>query len=125
MARSTPSSCAIFRTSGVARTPPLGRGVQERPGLPYGWAAGLQGRFVLADHHQHGPDRDDLALGDEDPRDLPGGGRRNLDRRLVGLHLDERVVLGDLLALGDEPAGDLALGQALTEVGELELVGHR
>ena len=26
---------------------------------------------------------------------------------------------------GDEPAGDLTLGQALAEVGELELVGHR
>ena len=80
---------------------------------------------VLADHDQHGPDRHDLALGHEDARDLPGRRRRNLDRRLVGLHLDERVVLGDLLALGDEPARDLALGQALAEIGELELVRHQ
>ena len=82
-------------------------------------------RPVLADHDEHRPDRDDLALGDEDPRDLPGRRRRDLDRRLVGLDLDERIVLGDLLALRDEPAGDLALGQALAEVGQLELVGHR
>ena len=34
------------------------------------------------------------------------------------------VVLGDLLALLDEPTGDLALGQSLAEVGQLELVGH-
>ena len=54
----------------------------------------------------------------------PGRGRRDLDRRLVGLDLDERVVLGDLLPLGDEPACDLAFGQALAEVGQLELVGH-
>ena len=39
--------------------------------------------------------------------------------------LDEGVVLGDLLPFGDEPAGDLALGQALAEVGQLELVRHR
>jgi hypothetical protein len=34
------------------------------------------------------------------------------------------IVLGDLVALGDQPPGDLALGQALTEVGELERVRH-
>ena len=55
---------------------------------------------------------------------LPGRGRRDLDRRLVGLDLDERVVLCDLLSLDDEPARDLALGQALAEVGQLELVRH-
>src|SRR5262249_3703668 len=50
--------------------------------------------------------------------------RRDLDRRLVRLHLDERVVLGDLLPLAHEPARDLAFGQALAQVGKLELVGH-
>ena len=81
-------------------------------------------RTVAADHDQHGADRDDLALGDEDPRDGSASRRRDLDGRLVGRDLDERVVLGDLLALLDEPAGDLALGQALAEVRQLELVGH-
>ena len=95
-----------------------------------GWTArvverlGRSGGAVLADDDEHRPDRDDLAFLDEDLRDLAGGGRRDLDGRLVGLDLDERLVLGDLVALGDEPAGDLAFGQALAEVGKLELVRH-
>src|SRR5581483_9281411 len=38
--------------------------------------------------------------------------------------LNERIVLRDLLPLGHEPARDLSLGQALTEVRKLELVAH-
>jgi hypothetical protein len=79
---------------------------------------------VAVDHDQHRPDRRDLALGDEDPRHGACCGRRDLDRRLVGLDLDERVVLRDLLALRDEPARDLALGQPLAEIGQLELIRH-
>ena len=56
--------------------------------------------------------------------DRTGGRRLNLDRRLVRLDLDERIVLGDLVALGDQPARDLALGQSLAEIGEPEGVGH-
>ena len=65
-----------------------------------------------------------LPFLDEDARDLPGRRRGDLDGRLVRLDLDERLVLGHLVPLGDEPAGDLALGQALAEVRKLELVGH-
>ena len=79
---------------------------------------------VAADHDEHGAHRDDLAFGDEDSRDGSARRRRDLDRRLVGRDLDERVVLGDLLALLDEPASDLAFGQSFAEVGQLELVGH-
>jgi hypothetical protein len=92
-------------------------------------ASPLSGRLgdvlaLLADDDEHGTDRRDLALGDEDPKHgarVRGG---NVDRRLVRLHLHQRVVFGDLLALGDEPARDLALREALAEVGELERVGH-
>ncbi len=84
----------------------------------------LRNGAVGSDHDQHRPHRNDRALLDEDLRDLPGGGRRDLDRRLVRLDLDERLILGDLVAHGDEPAGDLALGQPLAEIGQLELVGH-
>src|SRR5258706_154019 len=42
----------------------------------------------------------------------------------VGRAFDGRLVLFDLLAFLHEPARDRALGQAFTEVGELELVGH-
>ena len=103
---------------GTSRCLALGR-------VPFGrrrWRARLCA--VLADHDEDRPDRDDLALLDEDLRDLAGGRRRDLDRRLVGLDLDERLVLGDLVALGHEPAGDLAFGQALAEIGKLELVRH-
>ena len=125
--RSTPSSCAIRLISGVARH--LGRGLPRRLGRRGGLGPRLLLHHrgcgpVLADHDQHGPDGHDVAFGDQDPRDLAGRRRGDLDRRLVGLHLDQRVVLGDLLPLGDEPAGDLALGQPLAEVGQLELVGH-
>ena len=79
---------------------------------------------VVADHDEDGADRDHLALGDEDLRHSAARRRRDLDRRLVRRDLDERRIFGDVLALLDEPAGDLALGQALAEVGQLELVGH-
>ena len=77
-----------------------------------------------ADHDEHRPDRNDFAFGDENRRTTPAGRRRDLDRRLVGRDLDERVVLRDLLALLHEPARDLAFGEALAEIGQLELVGH-
>ncbi len=78
-----------------------------------------------ADHHEQRADRDDVAFRDEDPADDPGGRGRDLDRRLVGLDLDQRVVLGDLLPHRDEPARDLALGEALAQIGKPELVRHQ
>ena len=59
-----------------------------------------------------------------DPRDDTGERRRDLGRRLVGDHLDERRVLFDHLALFHEPAIDLGLGDPFAEVGKLE-VGHQ
>ena len=121
-ASSTPSSCAS-RGRAASRAPcsswlrrRLRSGRCRR-------AAGCAAPFA-ADHDEHRADGDDLALADEDLRDDAGGRRRDLDRRLVGRDLDERIVLGDLLALRDEPARDLALGQSLAEVGQLELVRH-
>ena len=93
------------------------RGRRRRPRLNL--------RAVRSDHDQNGPDRHDLALGDEDLRDGSSRRRGDLDRRLVGLDLDQRIVLRDLLALAHEPARDLALGQPLAQVGQPELVRHR
>ena len=76
------------------------------------------------DHDEHCTDGCDLSLLDEDLQHGALPRRGDLDGRLVGLHLDERLILGDLVTLRDEPARDLGLGQALAEVGELELVGH-
>ena len=79
---------------------------------------------LLADHDEHGPDGSDLTLLDEDLEHRAAPRRRDLDRRLVGLHLDERLVLLDALPLRDEPACDLGFRETLAEVGELELVRH-
>jgi hypothetical protein len=56
---------------------------------------------------------------------LPAAGDGISTVVLVGLDLDERIVLGDLLPFGDEPARDLAFGQALAEVRQLQLVRHQ
>ena len=80
--------------------------------------------FVRENDDEHRADRNDFALADEDLRDDAARRRGDLDRRLVRRDLDERVVFGDLLAHVHEPARDLALGQALTEIGQLELVRH-
>ena len=89
------------------------------------WHRLLGDRFArLADHDEDRADRSDLALGHDDAENRPLVRRRDLDGRLVRLDLDERVVLGDLLALGDEPARDLAFGQPLPEVGQFERLRH-
>jgi hypothetical protein len=82
------------------------------------------GFALVADHDEHGSHGRHLALADEDPQDGPRGRRRNLDGRLVRLDFDQRLVLGHLLTLGDEPARDLSLRQPFTQVGQLELVRH-
>ncbi len=78
----------------------------------------------LADHDELGADGCDLTLGHENPEHRAGIRRGDLDGRLVGLDLDERIVLGDHLPLGDEPARDLALREPLAEIGELERARH-
>ncbi len=82
------------------------------------------GRRIAADDDEDRAHRDNLALGDEDARHDTARGRRDLHGRLVRLHLDQRVVLGDLRALCHEPARDLAFGEALAEIRKLELVRH-
>ena len=57
---------------------------------------------------------------------LPATGRFHLDRRLVGHHVGERLVLVDLVADLDVPGDDLGLGDAFADVGQLEFVAsHR
>ena len=82
-----------------------------------------RGASVL-DHHEERPDRDCLAGADEERPDPPRRRRGDLHRRLVGLHLEERLVLRDHVPFRHEPRADLPVGQALAEVGELQLVAH-
>ena len=79
---------------------------------------------LLAEDDQGRAHGRDPALGDEDHQHGAGIRRRDLDRRLVRLDLDERIALGDHISLSHEPAGDLALGEALPEPRQLELVRH-
>ena len=60
----------------------------------------------------------------EDPEHDAGHRRADLDRRLVGLDLDDRLVLDHRIALAHEPAGDLALGQPLAQLRQRERVCH-
>ena len=83
-----------------------------------GLAAGL-----LVDGGEERVDADGLALLGDDLGEDAGGGRRNLDRHLVGLELAEHLV--DLDGVADllEPGGDGGLGDALAERGHAD-VGH-
>ena len=53
---------------------------------------------------------------------LPATGRFHLDRRLVGHHVGDLLVLGDRVADLDVPGDDLRLGNAFADVGQLEFV---
>jgi hypothetical protein len=57
--------------------------------------------------------------------DDAGEGRRDLDRGLGGLHLDDRLVEGDGVTDLHHPLQDLALGEALSEVGQREVADPR
>ena len=70
-------------------------------------------------------DVDDLAGLGEQRDDRPVVRARELDGRLRRLDVDERLVERDRVADGDLPRDDLGLGQALADVGEVELaLGH-
>ena len=60
---------------------------------------------------------------DEELRDGATHGRRHLGVDLVGRDLDDRVALGDLVALGDVPLQHDALGHRFAHRGHLDLNG--
>jgi hypothetical protein len=94
---------------------PVVRGARlEPPGPPAG-----------VDADQGGADVEGVALGGVELDHRAGVGGGDLDHRLGRLHLHDRLVEGDGLALGDQPAHHLALCEPFAEVGELELaLGH-
>src|SRR6185436_7999203 len=65
-----------------------------------------------------------LARLDVDLVDAPGHRRGDLDRGLVGLHLEQRRVLGDDVTLAHVHLADLGLRQSFTEIGQDEGAGH-
>jgi hypothetical protein len=67
------------------------------------------------------PDLDDVARSEAKGHNLACDRGRELDERFVGLHLDQGLVPGDRVARSDQPRDDLALLEALADVGEGEL----
>jgi hypothetical protein len=80
---------------------------------------------MIRERHQHLADPDRLVRSDVDFFHAAAHRRGNLDLRLVGLHLEQRRVLADGLALSHEHADDLRLHQSLTEIGQHERAGHQ
>jgi hypothetical protein len=75
--------------------------------------------------HQRRADRRHLAGLAMDRGHLAGYRRGHLDRRLVGHHVDQVLVLGDDVADLDVPGDDLGLGGAFADIGKLEdVVAH-
>jgi hypothetical protein len=107
----------------------LARADQGGLQLVVGFGGGrLRGRGCSpagVDADQGGADVEGVALGGVELDHGAGVRGGDLDHRLGRLHLHDRLVEGDGLALGDQPAHHLALGEPFAEVGELELaLGH-
>ena len=75
-----------------------------------------RGGAGVADDAELGTHLDGLVLADGDLQQGAGDGRRDLGVDLVGGHLDQRFVQGDLVADGLEPAGDGAFGDRLAHL---------
>ena len=94
--------------------------------MPRRGAAHGSGRLsVDVDRDDRDANVHDLPLLRMQRRDDPGARRGDLDARLVGHDLDQRLILTHSLAGLHQPAHDLALGDAFADVGQLHLVGHR
>ncbi len=79
----------------------------------------------VADHDEQGVDLERLPLGCAVMEDHPGTRGGDLGHRLVGLHLDHRLVETDRCADGHEPPDDHGLDETLADVGKMELVRHQ
>ncbi len=77
-----------------------------------------------ADPGEHGTYGDRLVLGHKDLQHDAGHGRGDLGVDLVGRDLEQRLVDGDGLADGLQPARDGALGDALAERRHLDGLRH-
>ena len=98
-----PSSFASFRTGGVALTLSLGADPS-----------------TAVERHQRLADRMDPPGAPCNAVTTPRERRGDLDGRLRGLDLDERLVQRDGVADLDEPGDDLALLETLAEVRHRE-----
>ena len=77
-----------------------------------------------ADHREGCADSGQLPFAGDDAEHGAGDRCTDLDGRLVGVNLDDRLVLDDLVALSHEPAGDLPLSRSLAQIRQRERVRH-
>ena len=77
---------------------------------------------LRADLDQLAADCEDVTRFSVDGGDFARDRRRHLDGRLVGEHLGDCGLGGDLVADLDEPLDEFRLGDTLTDVGELHVV---
>ena len=82
------------------------------------------GRAVVGEGDEHRADLHGLPRSHVDLLDPAADGRGDLHLRLVGLHLEQRGVLADDLALAHEHRDDLGLGKAFSQVREGKLARH-
>ena len=134
---SMPLSAAILRTEGASGISRLGRRRRARRlgfgrldrrrgrGLAIGPPAGRAGRGgaragAFLDLAEQRADRDGLAILGGNLGQHAGGRRRHLDRHLVGLELDQRLVDRDRIARLLEPFADRRLGDGFAERGNAD-----
>jgi hypothetical protein len=94
------------------------RGVLHSVGCSRSRTGGLDPRQQRSDGHRR-------ALGHHDLGQAAGGGRRHLDRHLVGLKLAEHLVGGDAVADAAHPVGDRRLDDAFAQCRHPDLGDHR
>ena len=93
-------------------------------GLLGGRRTGLAGAVAGVDLRERRSDLHRLSVADDDLGDRAGHLGRDLRVDLVGHHLEERVVLLDLVALLHQPALDGPLGYRLAELRHLDRGCH-
>jgi hypothetical protein len=82
------------------------------------------GSAFLLEHDEHRAHRRLLVLAHVDLAHHAGGGRRDLDHRLIGLEFDEWLILGNGVADSHQDADDRALLYALAYVRESHFGSH-
>ena len=108
----------------AAPDPRRHRGASSRAALSWAPSAGVAAATALPSASitaSTAPDVEGVAGGPAQPRDDSVRRARDDDGRLVGLDLDEVLVLAHVVALGDLPGDDLGGGDALPHVGQAEL----
>ena len=84
------------------------------------WPAAALPSPATFEPHDRRADRHRLADLGAEPQDLAVDRRRDLDRRLVGHHGGEQLVLAHEVADLDVPFDELGLGDAFADIGQLD-----